>query len=97
MAFIISAFLKQDCSYKNKCGIRLHDANLEHSLMNEKNRCPFDWHSYFYVLASQIFAGWVLVQTILTLRDYIKINMKNLCTKITYIVRLIYRCKYHRF
>ena len=41
MAIIIAAFIKKDCSYRNNCGIRLHDANLEHSLMNEKkNRCP---------------------------------------------------------
>ena len=28
-------FLKKDCSCRNKYGIRLHDGNLEHSLMKE--------------------------------------------------------------
>ena len=41
IAIIIAAFLKKDCSYRNNCGIRLHDANLEHSLMNKKNTCPY--------------------------------------------------------
>ena len=33
---IIAAFLKKGSSYGNNCGIRLHDAYLEHSLMKEK-------------------------------------------------------------
>ena len=37
--------MKKDCSYKNNCGIRLHDANLEHSLMNEKK---IDVHMFFF-------------------------------------------------
>ena len=32
-----SCFLKKDCSYRNNCGIRLHDGDLEHSLIEEKN------------------------------------------------------------
>ena len=36
-----SYFLQKDCSYINNCGIRLYDANLEHSLMNEKNMFPY--------------------------------------------------------
>ena len=30
-----------DCSCRNNCGIRLHDGDLEHSLMKEKNRCSY--------------------------------------------------------
>ena len=37
---MIAAFLKEDCSYRNNCGIRLHGADLEHSLM-KKNRCSY--------------------------------------------------------
>ena len=36
-----SCFLKKDCSYKFNCGIRLQDGDVEHSLMKEKNRCPY--------------------------------------------------------
>ena len=28
--------IKKDCSYRNNCGIRLHDGGLEHSLMKKK-------------------------------------------------------------
>ena len=31
-----SCFFKKDCDYRNNCGNRLHDADLEHSLMKEK-------------------------------------------------------------
>ena len=34
-------FLKKDCNNRNNCGIRLHDADLECSLMKEKKRCPY--------------------------------------------------------
>ena len=37
-----SYFFKKDCSYWNNCGVRLHDSNLEHSLIKEKkNRCSY--------------------------------------------------------
>ena len=36
IAIIIAAAIKKDCSYKNNCGNRLHAADLEHSLMKEK-------------------------------------------------------------
>ena len=32
----MAAAIKKDGSYRNKCGIRLHAAELEHSLMKEK-------------------------------------------------------------
>ena len=32
-----SCFLKKDCSDRNNCGTRLHDGDLEPSLMKEKN------------------------------------------------------------
>ena len=42
IAIIIVAFFKKDCSYRNNFVIRLHDVNLEHSLMNKsKNRCSY--------------------------------------------------------
>ena len=31
-----SCFFEKACSYRNNCGIRLHDADLEHSLVKEK-------------------------------------------------------------
>ena len=34
-----SCFFKKDCSYRNNCGIWLHDADLEHSIMKE--RCSY--------------------------------------------------------
>ena len=39
-----SCFFKKDRSYKNNCGIRLHDVDLEHSLMKEKK---VDVHMFF--------------------------------------------------
>ena len=36
VAIIIAAAIKKDCSYRNNCGIQLHDGDLEHSLMKEK-------------------------------------------------------------
>ena len=36
-----SCFFKKDCSYRNNCGIRLHDGDLEHSLIKEKYRSSF--------------------------------------------------------
>ena len=41
VAIIIAATIKEDCSYRNNCGIRLHDGDLEHSLMKEKNRSSY--------------------------------------------------------
>ena len=43
MVIIIAAFLKKDCSYRNKYGIRLHDADLEQS--HEKKK--IDVHMFF--------------------------------------------------
>ena len=37
VAIIIAAAIKNDCSYRNRCVIWLHDGDLEHSLMKEKN------------------------------------------------------------
>ena len=31
-----SGFLKKDCCYRNSCGIRLPDGDLEHCLIKEK-------------------------------------------------------------
>ena len=52
--FTIAAAIKKDCSYRNNCGIQLHDGDLEHDLMKEKNRCLYVflpifmfWHSRF--------------------------------------------------
>ena len=36
-----SCYFKKECSYRKNCGIRLHDADLEHSLMKKKNRCSY--------------------------------------------------------
>ena len=36
VAIIIAVAIKKDCSYRNNSGIRLHRADLEHSLMKEK-------------------------------------------------------------
>ena len=54
VAIIIAAAIKKDCSYRNNCGIQLHDGDLEHDLMKEKNRCLYVflpifmfWHSRF--------------------------------------------------
>ena len=44
MAIIIAAFLKKDCSYRNNCGIRMHDADLEHALMKKKKKS----HMFFF-------------------------------------------------
>ena len=35
-AIIIAAAIKNDCSYRNNYGIRLHDGDLEHSLLKVK-------------------------------------------------------------
>ena len=40
-----SCFLKKDCSYRNNCGIRMHDADLEHSLMKENKT---DVHMFLF-------------------------------------------------
>ena len=40
-----SCFLKKDSSYRNNCDIRLHDGDLEHSLMKEKKK---DIHMFFF-------------------------------------------------
>ena len=32
-----SCFFKKDCPYRNNCSIRLHDSDLEHFLIKEKN------------------------------------------------------------
>ena len=39
-----SCFLKKGCSYRSNCGIRLHDADLEHSLTKKK----IDVHMFFF-------------------------------------------------
>ena len=40
----MAAFLKKDISYRNNCGIRLHDANLEQSHERKK----IDFHMFFF-------------------------------------------------
>ena len=40
-----SCFFEKACSYRNNCGIRLHDADLEHSLMKEKK---IDVHMFLF-------------------------------------------------
>ena len=45
-----SCFLEKDCCYRNNCGIRLRDGDLEHCLIKKKNRC-------LYVLLS-IYMFW---------------------------------------
>ena len=40
-----SCFFKKDCSDRNNCGTRLHDGDLEHSLMKEKR---IDFHMVFF-------------------------------------------------
>ena len=42
------SFLKKDRSYRNKSDIRLHDGDLEHCLMEEKNRCSYDFLLILY-------------------------------------------------
>ena len=42
---MIAAAIKKDCSYRNNCGIRSHDGDLEHSLMKEKK---IDLHILFF-------------------------------------------------
>ena len=38
----MAAAIKKDCIYRNKCGIQLHDDDLEHSLKKEKkNRSSY--------------------------------------------------------
>ena len=36
-SYYYGCFFKLDCNYRNTCGIRLHDAHLDHSLIKEKN------------------------------------------------------------
>ena len=36
VAIIIAAAIKKNGSYRNNCGIRLHDGDLEHISMKEK-------------------------------------------------------------
>ena len=36
-----SYFFKKHCCYRNNYGIRLHDGDLEHCLIKEKNRCLY--------------------------------------------------------
>ena len=49
IAIITAGFLKK--GYRNNCCIRLHHADLEHSLMKNVNAYMFIWSSsHFYVL-----------------------------------------------
>ena len=45
--------IKKDCSYKNNCGIRLHDGDLEHRLMKEKNRSSYVFLPIFTLFHSR--------------------------------------------
>ena len=45
VAIIMATFSKKDWNYRNNCVIRLHDADLEHSLMKEKK---IDVHMLFF-------------------------------------------------
>ena len=36
-----SCFFKKDCSYRTNCDTRLHDDDLEHSLMKKENRSSY--------------------------------------------------------
>ena len=51
-----TSFLKKDRSYRNKSDIRLHDGDLEHCLMGEKNRCSYD----FLLILYSVIPGTVL-------------------------------------
>ena len=45
VAITIAAAIKKDCSYRNNCGIQLHDGDLEHGLMKGKK---LDLHMFFF-------------------------------------------------
>ena len=45
VAIIIAAAIKKDCSCRNNCGFRLHDGDLEHSLIKEKKK---DIHMFLF-------------------------------------------------
>ena len=45
MAIIIVAAIKKDCIYRNNCGIRSHDGDIEHSLAKKKK---IDLHIFFF-------------------------------------------------
>ena len=50
VAIIIAAAITKGCSYRNDCGIRLHDSDLEHSLIKKKKIFMF----FFLFLCSTI-------------------------------------------
>ena len=41
VTLIIAEAIGKDSSHKSNCGTRLHDGDLEHSLMKEKNRSSY--------------------------------------------------------
>ena len=44
-SYYSSCFFKKDCCYRNDCGIRFHDGDLEHSLTKEKKT---DVYMFFF-------------------------------------------------
>ena len=46
VAIIIAAPIKKDCSYRNYCGIQLHDGDLESSLKKEKQNLQMFFSSF---------------------------------------------------
>ena len=38
---VTAGAVKTDCRYRNNCGFRLHDVDLEHSVMKEKSRSSY--------------------------------------------------------
>ena len=47
-----SCFLKEDCNYRNNCGIELYDGDLQHSLMKKKKWMLIRFSSHFYALTN---------------------------------------------
>ena len=52
-----SYFFKKDCCYRNNCGIRLHDGDLEHCLIKEKKIHVF---IFFFPFICSAIAGLAL-------------------------------------
>ena len=52
-----SCFLKEDCNYRNNCGIELYDGDLQHSLMKKKNGCSYVFPPIFMLLHSRFSFG----------------------------------------
>ena len=72
---IIDAAIKKDCSYRNNCGVRLHAADLEYSLMKEKKVLHMFFFSFLCYTIPDLDLGTLKMLIRVCFRDLLQLGV----------------------